>query len=469
MKPLWQWSASELLAAYRDRRLSPVAVLEVVRGRIAALNPRLNALISEDPGALAAARASEVRYREGRAGLLDGVPYSVKDNIPVAGLPCTWGSRLYADRVMGHDETAVARLRNQGAVLLGKTNCPEFTLEGYTGNRLFGVTRNPWNPALTPGGSSGGAVAAVSASMGPLALGTDGGGSTRRPASHTGLLGLKPSIGRIPRHHGLPAILLDFEVVGLFAREAADLRLLAQTLMGPDPHDQRSRRCWSAVPPTPAPFQPRRILYVPRFGEAPVDPAVAASVAAAARQLAALGHQVEEGVFPLSLAALDEFWPLFGQVGLAHLLGGEPRAATLVAPRFLEMAEQGSRVPAERYLAALLWVEGFRQAMAAVFRDIDLIMTPSAAALPWPAAEPYPPLIAGTPVGPRGHAVFTGWVNACGHPGINIPCAPSSTGLPIGFQLVGDFGQDGLLLDTAQQYQQAHPWGSCWSPEMENP
>ena len=310
-------------------------------------------------------------------------------------------------------------------------------------------------------------MAALSAGMGPLALGTDGGSSTRRPAAHTGLLGLKPSIGRIARHHGLPPILLDFEVVGLFAREAADLRLLARATMGPDPHDHASRRDWPLIELAPLAPPALRILYVPRLGDAPVDPVVADSVALAAQQLADLGHRVEEGKFPLSLDGLHEFWPLFGQVGLAHLLRDAPDAASRVAPRFLAMAEQGARVPAERYLAALFWVDGFRRAMAEVYREVDLIMTPSAAALPWPAGISHPPEIAGQSVGPRGHAVFTGWVNVCGHPGIGIPCAPSPTGLPIGFQLVGNFGADGLLLDLVHQYQQVHPWAHRWPAELE--
>src|SRR5262245_58547451 len=199
--PLWQWSATELAAGYRKGKASPVEALEAVLGRLHEVNPRLNAVITLDrDGARAAAAASAGRWRSGEQyGALDGVPITIKDCLLVAGLRTTWGSRPYADHGPGADETPVARLRAAGAVIVGKTNVPEFTVQGYTDNPLFGPTRNPWNTALTPGGSSGGAVAAVASGIGAFAIGTDGGGSIRRPASHTGLVGFKPSRGAVPR------------------------------------------------------------------------------------------------------------------------------------------------------------------------------------------------------------------------------------------------------------------------------
>ncbi len=202
---LWSLSAADLARAYAARELSPPEVLDAVLDRCDAVNPKINAIVTLDrEGAREAARASERRWRAGTArGPLDGVPLTVKDNIPVRGLPTTWGSRVLADYVPTEDELPVARLRAQGVIILGKTNVPEFTLQGYTNNPLFGVTRNPWDLRLTPGGSSGGAVAAVAAGLGPLAIGTDGGGSIRRPAGHAGLVGLKPSTGRVARTRGL--------------------------------------------------------------------------------------------------------------------------------------------------------------------------------------------------------------------------------------------------------------------------
>ena len=208
---LWQRSAVDLVAGYTNKEFSPRDVLDSVFDRLDKINPKINAVVTVDrEGALSAAAASEKRWLVGEAlGPLDGVPLTVKDNIPVRGLRTTWGSNLYSNYLPAADELPIARLREVGAIILGKTNCPEFTLQGYTDNLLFGPTRNPWNLELTPGGSSGGAVAAVSAGIGPIAIGTDGGGSIRRPAAHTGLVGLKPSRGRVPRSDGLPAI-LDF-------------------------------------------------------------------------------------------------------------------------------------------------------------------------------------------------------------------------------------------------------------------
>src|SRR5581483_10082619 len=205
----------------------------------------------------------------------------------------TWGSRLYADFVPTVDELPVARARAAGMVVIGKTNVPEFTLHGYTENALFGVTRNPWNLGLTPGGSSGGAVAAVAAGMAPLALATDGGGSIRRPASHTGLVGFKPSRGRVARADGLPQILLDYEVAGVIARTTGDATLMLETIAVPHPRDSASPSRDATAWRLPE-RKPRRILYVPRFGEAPVDAEIAQSVAGASHVFAELGHSMVE-------------------------------------------------------------------------------------------------------------------------------------------------------------------------------
>ena len=192
-------TAIELANQYRAGEASPIDMIEAVLARTARLNPVLNAIVTLDAaGARAAAEQSAARWRRGEPrSALDGVPMTVKDNLIAAGLRSTWGSRVCAGYVPDHDELPVARLRAAGLVIVGKTNVPEFTLQGYTDNLLFGPTCNPWNPQLTPGGSSGGAVASVAARIVPIAIGTDGGGSIRRPASHTGLVGLKPTVGRI--------------------------------------------------------------------------------------------------------------------------------------------------------------------------------------------------------------------------------------------------------------------------------
>lgn len=359
------------------------------------------------------------------------------------------------------DEVPVARLRAAGAVLVGKTNAPEFTLDGYTWNALFGTTGNPWDPTLTPGGSSGGAVASVASGMVPAAIGTDGGGSIRRPAGHTGLVGLKPTIGRIPRHGGFPHILLDLEVAGPLTRTVADAALLFEAMAGPDPRVHNSQGFPRAPIQLERPPQRLRILYVERFGDAPLDRRIAQSVGEAAQALAALGHEVAEGPLPFDIAPVTAFWPAIGQVGLAHLLEGHEHLE-LVGARYREMAESGRQIPAHVYLAGLETIRALRAEVAQAFERVDVIMTPSAAAQPWPAEVPFPAEIDGQPVGPRGHTVYTGWVNACGHPAINLPAAPAPDGMPIGFQLVGRFGADELLLRLGRQFEQARPWADRW-------
>ena len=267
---LWALDGARLAALFRAREASPVEALAACLERAEAVNPALNAVVTFDrDGAHEAARRSEARWRSGAPlGPLDGVPVTVKDNIPVAGMRSTWGSRLYAEHVPARDETPVLRLREAGAVILGKTNVPEMTLQGYTSNPLFGTTGNPWAPGLTPGGSSGGAVAAVGSGIGPVALATDGGGSIRRPASHGGLVGLKPTVGRVPRRDGFPPILLDFEVVGPIARSVADLAATMAVISRPD---GPSAVGFGPVA-SPERVAPRRILHVPTFAGAPVDP-----------------------------------------------------------------------------------------------------------------------------------------------------------------------------------------------------
>ena len=460
---LWRLSAAALAEGYARRRFSPVEVTEAVLARIAEVNAALNAVVTLDADAArVAAKASEARWREGTArGPLDGVPLTVKDNINVQGLRTTWGSRLYAAFVPTVDELPVARARAAGMIILGKTNVPEFTLHGYTDNLLFGPTRNPWDTRLTPGGSSGGAVAAVAAGIAPLALGTDGGGSIRRPASHTGLVGFKPSRGRVARADGLPQLLLDFEVIGPMARTTCDVVLMMATIAAPHPRDPASAE-FAAGPWALPPRKPCRILYVPRFGEAPVDPEIAASVERAARTLADLGHAVTEATAPFDADAFNASWPVVSQSGLAALLNRMSNWRELVAPPLVEMADAGSRLRATELFDALGEIARMRERLGEAFANYDVLMTPSAAALPWPAQEVFPPKIDGRAVGPRGHAVFTAFVNAAGCPGISVPCEPSAAGLPIGFQLVAAPGNDERLCVLAQEYETAQPWADRW-------
>ncbi len=432
--------------------------------RLDRINPKLNAVIAEDRAeARRAAAGSAARWSAGRQlGSLDGVPFTVKDNIVTAGLPTTWGSPLFRDYRSMVDELPVARMKKAGAVLLGKTNVPELASQGYTDNALFGPTGNPWNAALTPGGSSGGAVAAVASGIGPVALGTDGGGSIRRPASHTGVVGLKPTPGRIPRCDGLPAILLDFEVIGPIARSVADLITVTRALSAPDPRDPVSRYLPAFA--LPDEVKQRRILFVPRFGSHPVDPEIAASVAGAARVLASLGHEVREGEAPFDVEVVAATQAAIGQSGLAWLVRRHGNAA-LGTPAVDALAKEGTAMRATALFEALDATARLRRLMTVFFETTDLILTPAAAALPWPKTQSHPAIIDGQAVGPRGHAVFTAFANIAGLPSLALPGAASGSGLPIGFQLVGAAGTDAGLLALGASYEQALPWADRWPPD----
>jgi aspartyl-tRNA(Asn)/glutamyl-tRNA(Gln) amidotransferase subunit A len=303
---------------------------------------------------------------------------------------------------------------------------------------------------LTPGGSSGGAVALVAAGGCPIAIGTDGGGSIRRPASHTNLVGFKPGRGKVPRGRGLPPIFLDFEVVGPLARTVADATTVLQTIG----HGFE----------TIAPAKPSRILYIPRFADHPVDARIASLTDDAARRLQRLGHRVETAQRSDLFEAVNARWPLLSQVGLAWLVehAGEfgdaapPFDPAQFGPAMQASVESG-RAASARVLFELLYeVERLRSGLAGLFTQHDFLLTPAAAALPWPLRETHPPRIDGRDVGPRGHALFTAFANAAGLPAVAVPCG-FADGLPVGLQLVAAEGRDTELLALAAQFEQDLP------------
>jgi aspartyl-tRNA(Asn)/glutamyl-tRNA(Gln) amidotransferase subunit A len=444
-------SAADLLAAFASGQAQP----EVVAADLLADSQRQHAVgavvVSRDEqGALAAARASGARWHASKPlSPIDGLPLTVKDNIPVAGLPCTWGSELYRDFVPAVNELPIARLRAAGAVILGKTNCPEFTLHGYTDNQLFGVTGNPWNPALTPGGSSGGAVAAVAMGIGPVAIGTDGGGSLRRPAGYTGLVALKPTVRRVERRDGLPALLGEFEVIGPIARTVADVQLV-MPILAPD---------W--VPQVKVPRL--KILRIRSIAGSPVEPVIQSAMDTVVERLRALGHMVGEQD-DLSLADLlnREVWPTVSAAGLAWVLRSHPGWQDRIGDALKPMAEAGEKLLAADLVQAFDRLRACREHLHDLQREWDVILTPTSAAMPWAAEKSHPETIAGQPVGPRGHAVFTAWVNGTGMPALALPAPRSTDGMPIGFQLVGRSGADEVLCALGAEYEAAHPWAQDW-------
>jgi aspartyl-tRNA(Asn)/glutamyl-tRNA(Gln) amidotransferase subunit A len=455
--------AGELSDLLGRREVSALELADDFLASHTRLNPVLNAIVAIDPDAARRhARESDARAAAGqRLGPLDGIPITVKDNIFVVGFPATWGSRLYEGYRPPCDDVGIARLRAGGANLIAKTNTPEFSLAAHTDNLLFGATRNPWNLQLTPGGSSGGAVAALAAGMGPLAVGTDAGGSIRRPAAYAGVVGFRPSTGRIPRVFGFPALAHDFQVVAPAARTVDDAYLLLRTMAGADRRDQASL-CFGDAPlpkqlPRAAP--PRsRIGCVFGVGDAPVDREVRDSVRGAAQTLESLGHFVEDVAPPFDLAVIERIWSTLSSAGLARVLTPHENWRELVHPGTLVAAERGLAVSVEDYIGAMDAVQQLRAHLATFFETTDFLLMPTSASLPWVIGDAFPRQIDGRDVGPRGAAVFATFVNAAALPVVSVPVAPSADGLPIGMQLVGSFGADLAVLRLAKQYEEAAPW-----------
>ena len=335
---------------------------------------------------------------------------------------------------------------------------------GRTESRLSGVTRNPWNLALTPGGSSGGAAASVAAGITPLAIGTDAGGSTRMPASYTGLVGLRPSNGRIARRFGFPPMAIDFQAIGPFARTMRDMALLYGMLAGPDPRDPASWRLPPDLPPDPGAGagRPLRIGWLTAIGGESATPEVAASVAAAAELLGRLGYEVVPAQAPFDPAALRSLWGTLTAVGAARVAVRFPerwRADT--TPMIRAAVERGMALPATAYVEAMdalaAWRADVTAAWGAPSRPWDALVMPTAAAPAWRVEDEAPPGLTAA-----GQGLFCGWVNAAGLPGISIPGAPHPDGRPIGVQIVAPFGGDAVVMEIARRIEAAQPWAERW-------
>jgi aspartyl-tRNA(Asn)/glutamyl-tRNA(Gln) amidotransferase subunit A len=457
MSDLTQRTATELVAAYADGSVSPVEVTQAVLDRIEALNPTLNAfcLVAAEE-ALATAAASEVRWQRGQPiGPLDGVPTSIKDLILTRGWPTRRGSHtVEPDQPWEVDAPATARLREAGAILLGKTTTPEFGCKGETNSALTGITRNPWDPTKTPGGSSGGTAAAVAAGLGPLGVGTDGAGSVRIPAAFCGNVGLKPSFGRVPAHPLSPFGTVSH--LGPHTMSVADAALMMNVLKQPDARD------WTSLPPDDSDYTAGlddgiagvRIAYSPTLGYATVHDEVAAAVAAAARDLAAAGAIVEavDPGFDDPLEITTGLW-FTGAWTLWNALTSEQQAVT--DPDFAAEAELGSQLSNLDVQRLVLRRGELGSHMRQFMQRFDLVLTPSVAV---PAFDARPagsvPL---TPENMLGWTPFSYPFNLTQQPAITVPCGTTAGGLPIGLQLVGPMFGDALVLRAARAYEATHP------------
>ncbi len=449
--------ATELLAAYGTKRLSPVEAVAASLARIEAHNGLLNAFcLIDGESARAAARASEARWaRAEPLGPLDGVPVGVKDIILTKGWPTLRGSKtIDPDQPWDEDAPATARLRESGAVLLGKTTSCEFGWKGVTDSALCGITRNPWDPERTPGGSSGGSAAAVASGMAALAIGTDGGGSIRIPCGFTGLAGIKPSFGRVPAYPASPFGTLAH--VGPMARSMADVALMLHVMAGPDWRDVRS------LPPEARDWRDGlddgvgglRLAWSATLGHADVDGEVAEITARAARAFGELGAVVEDSDLDMGSAG-DCFHTLWYAGAASALRRLTPQQLEMVDPGLVEVATEGAGLSALDVYGAENERAGIALKMAAFHREYDLLLTP---------ALPIPAFAAGFEVPPgSGLARWPEWTpfsypfNLTGQPAAVVPCGFTAGGLPVGLQIVGQRFADALVLRAARAYEAAYP------------
>lgn len=469
--PLHRWNARSIAGAVRAGQLSASEVARSLCERIARWQPRLNAFADFDPAVpLAAARAVDARLAAGEDLPLAGVPFTVKDNLWLGGRPATFGSRLFRDFVAPRDSWCVARLRALGAVPLGVTNCSEFACKGITATPLHGETRNPWDLARTPGGSSGGAVAAVAAGLGPLALATDAGGSTRRPAAHTGLVGMKPTLGRVPNPWGFddPNHLLS--VIGQIGRDVEDVAWMLDLLTAWDPADPLSCPAFAqpdALAALKTPLPALRIGWSPDLGcGLGVDADVRATLENAVERLRAAGWRIEDAS-PLWPEAAREY-PLLAlqQAGLAQLYGARWREEpALFDPDIGAQIALGLEVSGPRLAELLRLREHLHASFVRYFASHDALLCPVAPVEAWPLGRLGPETIGGAPAGPRGHAAFTPLFNYGGLPALSLPCGSGRLGLPVGLQIAGPRFADARVLQLGWHAEQVLGTGPA-SPAM---
>ena len=452
-------TATDLAATIARKKVSPVEVVEALLERIEAQR-RLNAYVTLDAeGARRAARAAEreLSRRRPRLGPLHGVPFSVKDLVPTKGVRTTFGTPLFRDNVPAEDAPIVARLKAAGAIMLGKTNTPTFGWIGITDNLLFGATRNPWDLERTPNGSSGGAAAAVAAGLGPLAVGTDGGGSIRKPAAFCGIFGHKPSHGRIPVHpHGTT---WSVSVVGPMTRTVRDAALMMNVCAGPDERDPTSLPADGVdyVKALRGGVQGLRVAYSDSLGYLPaVEREIREITARAARAFRELGCRVE---------AVNPRWPSAWSIQRAIFIGGiGARLAPFrhrkdeIDPPLLPIIEEAVATPATAYVQAWMDRLAWSQRPRALFEKYDLLLTPTTTTAPFPLGILYPTEIEGTPVDREPSAGFTYPFNLTGQPAASVPCGVTTAGLPVGLQIVGRRFDDATVLRAAAAFESARPW-----------
>ena len=463
--------ATELAAAIRERRLSPVEIVDAVLARIEAVNPHINAYLAVDAErARDAAKAAEAGVMRGQAsGALYGLPVSIKDLELVAGLRCTFGSKFFADNIADSDGLVTERAKGAGGIVIGKTNTSHYGHKDMCDNLLGPPCRNPWKLDRTSGASSGGAAAAVAAGLGPLAHGSDGAGSIRIPAALCGVFGHKPSFGRVP-YWPNPDIWAARSHNGPITRTVADAALFLGALAGPDPRDPTTidsppEDYAAAVAQPLEALRGLRVAWSVDLGYAAVEPEVRSLTAAAAERFSDFGCEVE---------AINPGWNDQREgAAMAWNVSYASRNAERYAqrsewfePSLVEMIEAGQRVSAvELGLAQLARTEFYHQ-VRQLFETYDLLLTPQMPLGAW-SVESGPSHIDGTPTPSMFDRLpFTFPFNLTGQPAASVPCGFTSEGLPVALQIVGRWHADTLVLQAAAACEGAAPWAHQRPPEL---
>ena len=441
--------------AVNSGQVRPLTVAAAFIQRLEQVNPLLNAVIAwSAPAIMEQAERLEQRLNAGQepvALCLAGVPVLVKDNIWVKGLKVTQGSSLFKHFVATEDAPVVAHLKASGAIILGMTNCPEFACRSITTNRVYGTTRNPWALTHTPGGSSGGSASAVAAGLAPLALGTDAGGSIRRPAAHTGIIGMMPAAGTVPSANGFPELAFGTDSIGVFARNTADARLALRAMRGLPP-DRSAHRDNSGIQSA----QTHSAVRVGYSRDLSLGLAVEQDVAAAVKGV--LQSLVRKGM--LVVTEQSPVWPpdmaeariaVLEQAALALFYADAHRDNPgLIDPDVAEQIESGKRASGTDMAQALVFRAALSRQLDRYFEEVDVLVTPTTPCTAWPLSEEWPRSIAEQQVSARHHASFTWFVNQVQAVGCSVPCGVDKAGLPIGMQLIAPAHAEARLLDLME-------------------
>ena len=466
--------ASELARRIKAREISSVEVTEAVIARAQTSQSSLNAFATICTAeAIAAAQTADEAVKRGEAtGPLHGVPVSVKDIINTAGVKTAWGSRLMAENVPGEDAVAVRRLKDAGAILIGKTTTSEFAHKLLTDSPLCGVTRNPWDLSRTPGGSSGGSAVAVASGLGPISLATDAGASTRLPAACTGIVGLKPTLGLIP-HNQVPDAFNNFIHLGLMARTVRDAGLMLDALAGPHPSDPYTLRA-------PAPqaaaalsadarawLKGKRIAWRALVGNTLLDAEVRRACESALDIFRACGAQVD--VRDDAVENAEPAWRVLQQSNwAARFFATIDKVEPQIDPSFAEGIRAGGAYTGQQLLQATYKRTQHFRTVQGWFQTYDLVLTPTMSRPPLAAAHKAldPITIGGADAGDMRQTwvPYLNLFDLTGHPAVSVPCGWTADGLPVGLQIVGRWYGDADVLRAAAALETAQPWAGRIPP-----